>query len=149
MNGGNEGKRMVMVVAEPTRESAAALQYAISHAIMETDELILIQVGNASSWKSTFSTFLKRSTSAAAGAAAVAIDGDHGHSSRGGGDWDHLQAMKLACTFALPKLRVRVERVTMGSKEDKAITILRYCKLFSVDLLIVGQRRNLSNILVG
>lgn len=143
MNGGTVPKRKVMVVADPTRESAAALQYAISHAMMEKDELILIQVGNPNSWRSTFSTFLKRPTPPAAVAASST------ERSRGGGDWDHLEAMKHACAFALPKVRVHIERVAMEGKGDKATTILHYCKLFSVDLLIVGQRRSLSTTILG
>ncbi|WJZ87450.1 hypothetical protein VitviT2T_006828 [Vitis vinifera] len=143
MNGGTVPKRKVMVVADPTRESAAALQYALSHAMMEKDELILIQVGNPNSWRSTFSTFLKRPTPPAAVAASST------ERSRGGGDWDHLEAMKHACAFALPKVRVHIERVAMEGKGDKATTILHYCKLFSVDLLIVGQRRSLSTTILG
>lgn len=143
MNGGTVPKRKVMVVADPTRESAAALQYALSHAMMEKDELILIQVGNPNSWRSTFSTFLKRPTPPAAVATSST------ERSRGGGDWDHLEAMKHACAFALPKVRVHIERVAMEGKGDKATTILHYCKLFSVDLLIVGQRRSLSTTILG
>ncbi|RVW34965.1 hypothetical protein CK203_092551 [Vitis vinifera] len=126
----------------PNRESAAALQYAISHAMMEKDELILIQVGNPNSWRSTFSTFLKRPTPPA-GLQPLPLN------AAGGGDWDHLEAMKHACAFALPKVRVHIERVAMEGKGDKATTILHYCKLFSVDLLIVGQRRSLSTTILG
>ncbi|KAJ9700824.1 hypothetical protein PVL29_006242 [Vitis rotundifolia] len=144
MNGGTVPKRKVMVVADPTRESAAALQYAISHAMMEKDELILIQVGNPNSWRSTFSTLLKRPTSPAA-VAASSTERSRG----GGGDWDHLEAMKHACAFALPNVRVHIERVAMDGKGEKATIILHYCKLFSVDLLIVGQRRSLSTTILG
>ncbi|KAG5236416.1 Universal stress protein [Salix suchowensis] len=36
--------RKVMVVADPSRESAGALQYALSHVVVENDELILLHV---------------------------------------------------------------------------------------------------------
>ena len=52
--------RKVMVVADPTLHSAAALQYALSHAMLEQDELILFHIENPNSWKNTFSTFLRR-----------------------------------------------------------------------------------------
>jgi len=50
--------RRVMVVADPTRESAAALQYALGHAIIEKDELILIHVTSPCPKKGTFSSHL-------------------------------------------------------------------------------------------
>ncbi|XP_021723928.1 uncharacterized protein LOC110691314 [Chenopodium quinoa] len=50
--------RRVMVVADPTRESTAALQYALGHAIIEKDELILIHVTSPCPRKGRFSSHL-------------------------------------------------------------------------------------------
>ncbi|XP_057959465.1 uncharacterized protein LOC131151958 [Malania oleifera] len=170
---GSTAARKVMVVADPTRESAAALQWTLSHALMERDELILLHVENPASWKNTFSTFLTRrpvnprgptvaihspsssgsSTTTVtatptptpnANAAAINV------AAEGGGDNSgyFLEEMKNACEAAQPKARVHVERVEMGS-QDKAATILFQSAALSVDLLVIGQRRTFSTALLG
>ncbi|EXC27688.1 hypothetical protein L484_009712 [Morus notabilis] len=141
--GGHALSRRVMVVADPTRESAGALQYALSHAVVEQDELILLHVENPSSWRNTFSTFLRRpSHSATSTAAATFLEG-------GAGDHvDFLEEMRWACKLAQPRVRVRVERVAMEGKE-KATTILFQSMAFGVDVLVIGQRRSLSSSLLG
>ncbi|KAJ8899652.1 hypothetical protein K2173_019348 [Erythroxylum novogranatense] len=151
-NGTPEPTRKVMVVADPTRESAGALQYALSHVVLENDELILIHIANPSSWRDTF-TFLRRSgvsyvymianNSVADGGGSTHIGGGGG-----GGEVDFLEEMKQLCEVAHPKLRVRVERMPLEAK-DKAKAILVQTKSIGVDLLIVGQRRSLSNVLLG
>ena len=55
---GTTPTKKVMVVANPTWESVVALQYAISHVMLEKDELILLHVENPTSWHYTFSMFL-------------------------------------------------------------------------------------------
>ncbi|XP_038722069.1 uncharacterized protein LOC120014223 [Tripterygium wilfordii] len=40
MEGGKPPARKVMVAADPTRESARALQYALSHVVVEHDDLL-------------------------------------------------------------------------------------------------------------
>ncbi|GAV62204.1 LOW QUALITY PROTEIN: hypothetical protein CFOL_v3_05728, partial [Cephalotus follicularis] len=59
MEGGTTPGRKVVVVGEPTSESAAALQYALSHTLVEDNKLTLIHVENPSSWRNTF-FFLRR-----------------------------------------------------------------------------------------
>ncbi|KAI4342631.1 hypothetical protein MLD38_027233 [Melastoma candidum] len=54
--------RKVMVVADPTRESSAAVQYTLSHGVVDRDELILLQVVNAGSWRSTLLTLFRLSS---------------------------------------------------------------------------------------
>ncbi|KAK4777052.1 hypothetical protein SAY86_005740 [Trapa natans] len=54
--------RKVMVVADPTQESATALQYALSHGgLTDQDELILLHVDSPSdsSWRTTFTTLFR------------------------------------------------------------------------------------------
>lgn len=133
---GGTSPRKVMVVAEPTRESAVALQYALSHAVLEQDELILLHVENPNSWRNTFSTFLRRPS-------VGSSDGGGG-----GGDVDFLEEMKHACKAAQPKLPVSVERMEMEGK-DKASVILFRSIILGIDLIVIGQRRSLSTAILG
>jgi nucleotide-binding universal stress UspA family protein len=137
---GGTSPRKVMVVAEPTRESAAALQYALSHAVLEQDELILLHVENPNSWRNTLSTFLRR-PSAGSSSSVGSSDG-------GGGDVDFLEEMKHACKAAQPKLPVSVERVEMEGK-DKASAILFRSITLRIDLIVIGQRRSFSTAILG
>ncbi|KAI3971260.1 hypothetical protein MKW92_047832 [Papaver armeniacum] len=151
--------RKIMVVADPTRESAGALQWVLSHAILEHDELILLHVANASSWRNTLTTFLKRSPSATTTSEGGSERGERGGGGGGGGgdkeqkeqkerDLEFLAEMKNACELAQPKVKVKTERVEMEGRE-KAFTVLMQSKLLSIDLLVVGQRRHLSSAILG
>ncbi|GLT76802.1 hypothetical protein SLA2020_484400 [Shorea laevis] len=140
MQSGTSPSRKVMVVAEPNRESAVALQYALSHAVFEQDELILLHIENPNSWRNTFSTFLRRPN--------VASSSNMGSPDGGGGDVDFLEEMKHACKAAQPTLRVRVERVEMEGK-DKGGIVLFQSKLLGIDLIVIGQRRSLSTAILG
>ncbi|XP_042517705.1 uncharacterized protein LOC122091698 [Macadamia integrifolia] len=136
--------KKVMVVADPTRESAGALQWALSHAVLEHDELFLLHVDQPLSWRSTLSTFLRRPSSPVFAATNSSIEGH-------GGDGDHLDfldLMKSACEAAQPKVRVHIERVEMDGK-DKASAILLKSRMLSIEVLVIGQRRSLSNALLG
>ncbi|KAK9289245.1 hypothetical protein L1049_017721 [Liquidambar formosana] len=146
MEGGTAPTRKVMVVVDPTRESAAALQWALYHAVLERDELILLHLENPTSWRSrsTFS-FFKRYSQPPTSAASSTSSSEGGG---GGGDLDFLEQMKRACEVAQPKVRVHIERVDMEGK-DKAAIILAQSMVLSVDLLIIGQRRSLSAAILG
>ncbi|KAJ8753804.1 hypothetical protein K2173_000058 [Erythroxylum novogranatense] len=149
--------RKVMVVADPSRESAGAFQYALSNVVLENDELILFHAANPNSWRNTFS-FLKRpsvysygymmSNTATANSSAIVFDGVGCVGIVGGGEVDFLEVMKQVCEIVHPELHVRVERTHLEAK-DKAKAILDKTKSIGVDLLIVGQRRSLSNVLLG
>ncbi|XP_038720012.1 uncharacterized protein LOC120012647 [Tripterygium wilfordii] len=143
MEGGKPPARKVMVVADPTRESAGALQYALSHVVVEHDELILIHVENPNSWRNTFSTFLRR-PSLSSNSAGMSSDGGGG----GGCEVDFLEEMKNICQIAQPKIRLSVERVLMEGK-DKPNLILDKSKSLGIDLLITGQRRSFSSAILG
>ncbi|KAL5996657.1 hypothetical protein ACLOJK_007576 [Asimina triloba] len=153
--------RRVMLVAEPTRESTTALQWALSHALLENDELILLHIELTGSWRHQFSTFLKRhptttthptggggggGDAAAATATASSSSSSPCADAGGGGEHDFLEEMRGLCRGAQPKLRVHIEKVEMEGK-DKASAILFQAKLFAIDLLIIGQRRHLSRII--
>ncbi|XP_038881793.1 homeobox protein 5 [Benincasa hispida] len=159
--------RKVMVVVDPTRESAAALQYALSHAVIDNDQVILLHVDNPNSWKNAITTFLKRpnggsannnnnnsnnnynhnnANATAAAAATAASDGG-----QGGGptaEVDFLEEMKKACKTAHPKLKVGTLRVELEGK-DKASMIMAQTKALGIDLLVIGQRRSLSTAILG
>lgn len=144
-SGGNPPARKVMVVADPTRESAAALQYALSHAVLDQDELILVHVMNPNSWKNTFQSFLRLSSSS----------GSYGPPSSSsmegvnipGENVNFLEQMKRICEMAQPKMRVRVER--METESSKAAAILLRSGTLGVDVIIIGQRRTFASALLG
>ncbi|XP_031096529.1 uncharacterized protein LOC116000827 [Ipomoea triloba] len=122
-------KRKVMVVADPTRESAAALEYALSHAILEGDTIILLHVENqTNAWKNPIGSFFK---------------------------WpplpslEFLEALKRACEIAQPKSRVQTERVAIMEGKDKGSLILSHSAKLGIDLLIIGQKRTLSHAILG
>ncbi|GAB4843671.1 hypothetical protein Ancab_013635 [Ancistrocladus abbreviatus] len=148
---GTGGPKRVMVVADPSRESAAALQYALSHAVVEKDELILFHVTNANQKRSTLSTLFRRqpfpadlSSTTDSATASAPFPWAEG----GARDADFLDVMKRACEAALPKLKVHVEKVEQGTM-DKAATIMFQSKALTVDLLVIGQRRSLSAVILG
>ena len=137
--------RKVMVVADPTRESAGALQYAISHVLLEKDELILLHVENPISWMNTLSMFLKMPMHTIGVSLTTSPDKEGG---LGASEVDFLEEMKSACKAAQPKLHVRIEKVVMNTK-DKATTILSQSKLQGVDIIVIGQKKSLSTAILG
>lgn len=170
-------KRRIMVIADPGRESSIALQWTLSHALLEQDELILLHVEPPNAGRrgsGAFSAFLRRpsasgtagggSTSFSAGqsiSTTSSLSSSSSTSSTGssaispfsaaagsgeGGEYEFLEAMKAACEAAQPKVRVQMERVEMEGR-DKAAAILRQTKVFGVDMVVIGQRRQGSSFL--
>lgn len=148
--------RKVMVVADPSRESTGALQYALSHAIMEDDTLILLHIENPNPWKKPFGSLFKNPISpgpariggigsySSPAAAAEACSGG------GGGEVDFLDGMKRACAAAKPRVKVVVEKAEVAEGKDKASMIVAHSESGNVDLLIIGQKRTtLSKSLLG
>lgn len=123
-------------MADPTRESAGALQYALSHAVVDKDTLILFHVDNPTARKNRFASIFKKSN-----------DANPAFSTEGG-DVDFLDAMKQACSASLPKLNIQVEKMEMAEGQDKASIILAQSWVHNVDLIIVGQKKKLSDALV-
>ncbi|KAJ0092228.1 hypothetical protein Patl1_25727 [Pistacia atlantica] len=107
--GGNSTPRKVMLVADPTRESAGALQYALSHVLVEQDELILIHVEHQSAWKNPFATLLKKQTSSSSNQTPSALCSSSDGGAPAAGEEDFLDQMKHACEVAQPKLQDRDE----------------------------------------
>ncbi|KAI4315962.1 hypothetical protein L6164_023985 [Bauhinia variegata] len=142
MAGDSKPARKIMVVAEPTRESAGALQYALYNAVFEKDELILLHVENPTSWLNVISSMFLRKP--LVGNSTT----EGGGGEEGGSDVDFLEEMKSACKVAQPKLRVRTLRVVMDGK-DKATMILSQTKEQGIDLIIIGQKRSLSSVILG
>jgi len=141
--------RKVMVVADPTRESAGALQYALSHAVIDQDELILLHVENPSSWRNTISTFLKMPSLGSSTTATLEFGGGGGAAAAAEGEGvDFLEEMKHICRASQPKMKVRAMRVEMDGK-DRATTILSLSKTYGVDVIVIGQKRSISSALLG
>ncbi|ESW31529.1 hypothetical protein PHAVU_002G245600 [Phaseolus vulgaris] len=141
--------RKVMVVADPTRESAGALQYALSHAVIDQDELILLHVENPSSWRNTISTFLKMPSLGSSTTATLEFGGGGGAAAAAEGEGvDFLEEMKHICRASQPKMKVRAMIVEMDGK-DRATTILSLSKTYGVDVIVIGQKRSISSALLG
>ncbi|KAF8109182.1 hypothetical protein N665_0101s0012 [Sinapis alba] len=152
--------RRIMVIADPTRESAAALQYALSHAVLEQDELILVHVeNNGGSWKNAFSSFLRLPSSSSSsntsgssqGAANFNASTANAASSLaseiGQGEGNFLEHMRRISETAQPKVPVHAECITMEG--IKATAILLHGEKLGVDVIIIGQRRTISSSLLG
>lgn len=148
------------MIADPTRESAAALQYALSHAVLEQDELILFHVeNNGGSWKNAFSSFLRLPSSSSSsntsgsspGAAnfnpSTANSASSLASEIGQGEGNFLEQMRRICEVAQPKVPVHTECITMEG--IKAAAILLHGEKLGVDVIIIGQRRTISSSLLG
>ncbi|PPS14282.1 hypothetical protein GOBAR_AA06301 [Gossypium barbadense] len=131
-----------MVVVDPTPQSAAALQYALSHALVEQDKLILFYIENPSSWKNALATFLRKSSNSSSSAPNSISEGAFGT------DADFLDQMRRACEVAQPKINIKIEKTDMDGK-DKASVILSKSKDLRIDLIIIGQKRSLSSAILG
>ncbi|KAH7690914.1 Adenine nucleotide alpha hydrolases-like protein [Dioscorea alata] len=137
-NQGAGGKRLVVVVADPGRESAGALQWALSHAVLEQDDIILLHVEPMNARKTTTLSFLRRQAA-----------GSLMESGGGGGEYyEFLYSMKAECKRKQPKVKVQIERVEMMGDKDKAITILTHADVLGAGLLVIGQRRS-SGTFIG
>ncbi|KAL5781582.1 hypothetical protein ACOSP7_006611 [Xanthoceras sorbifolium] len=152
MECGTPPVRKVMVVADESREAAGALQYALSHVIVEKDELILIHVENPNAWKiPSITSFLRRQslTSSSAAAAALFSTFSASEGAQPVDQVDFLEEMKRICEVAQPKVHVRTAKVQIMEGNNKAAAILSQTEVLGVDLLVIGQRRSLSNVLLG
>ncbi|XP_076895955.1 uncharacterized protein LOC143548752 [Bidens hawaiensis] len=150
-NGGGKAVQWqkIMVVAEPTRESAAALHYVLSRVIYDNDILYLLHVEHPTFWKHGMSCFKKHSSSTAIKTSTTETHGFHGGVCGCiGGDIDFLDQMKSACKVVHPRLKVNVSRVETDAK-DKAYMIMSQTKAHGIDLLVVGKRQSLANAILG
>ncbi|CAN4120622.1 unnamed protein product [Withania somnifera] len=175
--------RKIMVVADPTSESAAALQYTLSHAVTENDTLILLHVGNPNAWRNVLGALIKKPLpNSSTSSSTVSSDGGCVHSrpigaffkkslpaialspspsppppslvenvsmGAGKGYMDFLGTMKHACEVAQPKIKVCTETVEMdGNAKEKASIILAKSASLGIDILVIGQRKSLSNVIL-
>ncbi|CAN4091031.1 unnamed protein product [Withania somnifera] len=172
MADGKNSTRKIMVVAEPTRESAAALlQYTLSHAVAENDTLILLQVGNPNAWRNILGALIKKplpngyilvhlpiwwrkliaslSPPSSAASNTAAAEGGSVKGNAGKRNMDFLETMKHACEVAQPKIKVCTETVDMdGNAKEKASIFLAKSASLDIDILVISQRKSLSNVIL-
>ncbi|KAL6641042.1 hypothetical protein ACP70R_019223 [Stipagrostis hirtigluma subsp. patula] len=138
-----------MIVADPGRESAAAMEWALSHAIAEGDDVLLLHVNmpNPNSGAAGGGAAPSRSGSGGSVSSplAVFLGGGGAGSGAAGADagGDFMEAMRAACSARYSRARVRgvrVEPATDG-REAKAQTILAESQRRGFELLVIGLRR--------
>jgi nucleotide-binding universal stress UspA family protein len=132
------GKRCIMLVADPGRETTSALEWALSHAILENDEVVFLHVEQGTgigfrrgTSSSSFSSFLRRPSTGAGEVEGRGIDGEY----------EFLVTMKAMCNARQPAVQVNIETVEMDER-DKATTILAEANRRNVDMIVIGQRRS-------
>ncbi|KAF8723017.1 hypothetical protein HU200_022164 [Digitaria exilis] len=137
--------RLVMIVADPGRESTVAMEWALSHAIVEGDNILLLHVnmplhphhhnGGASG--------PSRSSSGGSLGSPIAAFLIGGGGAGADGAADFMEAMRGACRARYPRARVHGERVEPATegREAKAQTILAESQRRGVELLVIGHRR--------
>ncbi|CAN6282937.1 unnamed protein product [Urochloa humidicola] len=138
--------RLVMVVADPGRESMAAMEWALSHAIVEGDDIILLHVNmplhhpNSGGGAGGGAGPSRSSSGGSAGSPIAALLGGGAGAADGG---DFMEAMRAACKARYPRARVHGERVEPATegREAKAQTILAESQRRRVELLVIGHRR--------
>ncbi|KAJ4777547.1 Adenine nucleotide alpha hydrolases-like superfamily protein [Rhynchospora pubera] len=132
------GKRCVMLVADPGRETISALEWALSHAFVENDEVILLHVEPATGaglrrgTSSSSFGFLKRTSTGTGEVDGKVVDGEY----------EFLATMKAMCQARHPTVPVNIETVEMDERVDKATMILAEANRRNVDMIIIGQRRS-------
>ncbi|KAK1261113.1 hypothetical protein QJS04_geneDACA002271 [Acorus gramineus] len=141
-------RRVVMVVADPGRESTWALEWALSHAVLEHDELVLLHVDphNSGSNNNNNNHPRRQSSSIGSGGGGGGFPGlFRPRTQQSSEGQEFLENMRAACEAAQPTVKVRAEVAEMmEGKEGKALAVLSNAKAFAVDLLVIGQRRNSS-----
>ena len=132
--------RLVMIVADPGRESTAAMEWALSHSIVEGDDILLLHVNMPHPNNGAAGPGPSRSSSGGSTGSPIAVLLGGGAGADGG---DFMEAMRAACKARYPRARVvgrRVEPATEG-REAKAQTILAESQHRGVELLVIGHRR--------
>ncbi|KAG6393063.1 hypothetical protein SASPL_147293 [Salvia splendens] len=146
MEADSAAARRVMVVADGSREAAGALQYALSHAVVDNDTLILLHVEHAAPPpKNSFGGLFKNPISPAVprlGGPTSSGEGSVGRSGGGGGEVEFLDGMRRACAAAKPMVKVAVEKAEVPEGKDKGAVIVAHSAASNVELLIIGQKRS-------
>jgi nucleotide-binding universal stress UspA family protein len=129
--------RLVMIIADPGRESTAAMEWALSHAVVEGDDILLLHVN----MPHTYSGAAGPSRSGSGGSAGSPIAVFLGVAGPDSGEF--MEEMRAACRARYPRARVHAESVEPATegREAKAQTILAESQRRGVELLIIGHRR--------
>lgn len=131
--------RLVMIIADPGRESTAAMEWALSHALVEGDDILLLHVNMPNPHNGAAGPSRSGSGGSSGSPLAVFLGGAAGSDAG-----DHfMEAMRAACRARYPRARVHAERVEPATegREVKAQTILAESQRRGVELLVIGHRR--------
>uniref|UniRef100_A0A0E0BBD8 UspA domain-containing protein n=1 Tax=Oryza glumipatula TaxID=40148 RepID=A0A0E0BBD8_9ORYZ len=131
--------RLVMIIADPGRESTAAMEWALSHAVAEGDAILLLHVNMPPN--SAGAGPSRTGSGGSAGSPLTALLGAGGAGAAA--DADFMETMSAACKARHPRARVRALRVEPATegREAKAQTILAESQRRGVELLVIGHRR--------
>lgn len=137
--------RLVMIVADAARESTAAMEWALSHAIVEGDDILLLHVNMPYPHNGAAGGPVGPSRSSSGGSTGSPIAALLGGGGAGGAadPVDFMETMRGACRAWYPRARVHGERVEPATegREAKAQTILAESQRRGVEVLVIGQRR--------
>ncbi|CAM0956926.1 unnamed protein product [Alopecurus aequalis] len=132
-------KRLVMIIADPGRESTAAMEWALSHAIVEGDDILLLHVNMPPSGAPGGAPPSRTGSGGSASSSSLGVFLGGG----GSADGEFMESMRAACKARHPRARVHAERVEPATegREAKAQTILAESQRRGVELLVIAQRR--------
>ncbi|TVU30456.1 hypothetical protein EJB05_22081 [Eragrostis curvula] len=131
--------RLVMIIADPGRESAAAMEWALSHAVVEGDDILLLHVNMPYPYNGAAGGPSRTGSGGSSGSPLAVL---LGAGATDAGD-QFMEAMRAACRARHPRARVHAERVEPATegREAKAQTILAESQRRGVELLVIGHRR--------
>lgn len=139
--------RKVMVVVDmtyPNRESATALQYALSHVVLENDTLVLLFVG-----KKPFNAIMCKNQTSTSSDGTGSGEGEHPDDEDDDDDHDFIEHVKKVCHICKPRLEIVTQKMEIRDGEDKGSVILSESRRHGIELLIIGQKRSISNAILG
>ncbi|KAK3157716.1 hypothetical protein QOZ80_2AG0126970 [Eleusine coracana subsp. coracana] len=138
----NNKPRLVMIIADPGRESTAAMEWALSHAVVEGDDILLLHV-NMPNPHNGAAAGPSRSGSGGSSGSPIAVFLGAAGSDASSSSGEFMEAMRAACRARYPRARVHAERVEPATegREAKAQTILAESQRRGVELLVIGHRR--------
>ncbi|GJN20794.1 hypothetical protein PR202_gb08215 [Eleusine coracana subsp. coracana] len=125
-----------MIIADPGRESTAAMEWALSHAVVEGDDILLLHVNMPNTHNGAAAGPSRSGSGGSSGSPIAVFLGAAGGSDASSSSGEFMEAMRAACRTRYPRARVHAERVEPATEggEAKAQTILAESQRRGVEL---------------